>query len=144
MGFYSTNFSLFYLLLDDNRESAETFDVIVNVIQNSDVLQNDTEEFMKRPAELLLPLYDLSHEELYMYLWNVKYRNELFLPEKWCVLYFKNSSNTCFNCSTKPPSLYHSRVFHAEHFDDMAKIAFDRTNYCVLCRRAIYSVVDVD
>nr|ANY57500.1 hypothetical protein PhopGVgp111 [Phthorimaea operculella granulovirus] len=116
------------LILPD--ETCIHFDVVKNIIQYTNILQKDTASFMKEDATFLSPVYELCHEELFMLMWNVKYK-ELFLPENWIAV----TTDTCYNCDGG------SGIKIGLHENDIYKIVFDHKLYCINCRHALYDIL---
>ncbi|ACZ63587.1 PrGVORF101 [Pieris rapae granulovirus Wuhan] len=151
-------YSKFFTLIYNTNENAQSFDAVKNIILNSDLLKNDTDDFMLKPPVLLTPIHELCHEELLMLIWNAKYARELFLPQRWAITYYKNlETNECYKCSSDAQFFCVDKIitncvnncvkfnsFSSEDTDDLQTIVFDTDNYCVICRRALFNIINVE
>nr|UYX49736.1 hypothetical protein Datr000105 [Darna trima granulovirus] len=146
------------LIKAHHTDSVTLFDAMLSIINDSDILKNDIAQFMIFSPELLLPVYDLSHEELFMLLWNAKYAEELFLPEYWAFVYYADAATReCYKCSSSAKLYYTSPLaesydcncmkrtyYYNDDVDELKRFVFQRNNYCIKCRRALYNIIDVE
>jgi hypothetical protein len=131
-------------LLYHNTEDVFVFDAVLCLIKNTERLEHDNGIFNEEP-DFSVPLYEFNHKELYSLMWYIKYGESLFLPEHWTVLYYM-CDNKCKYCSSEKPKKYYERYqcFSAEDVDKLHDVVFDIKNYCVLCRRALFDVLNVE
>lgn len=133
--------SKFYTMIEDGRENVNIFDYVMKIITKTDLLKNDTADFMCEEPVLLTPVYKLCHEELLMLMWNTKYAESAFLPEKWRAVMVSR----CNFCDTLGLQRSEDTFRHHEvhDYDDVNKLwllVFDRSNYCEMCRHALYDI----
>lgn len=130
----------FNTLLEDRADCAAIFDACAKIIEDTDLLKDDTAEFMLQPPALLTPLRALSREELLMLMWNVKYRNEQFLFERWRLLF----ADACRQCADRPPRSYLTVSYSAEDIGPLRDALFDRANFCAKCGIVLFEIVNDD
>lgn len=139
----------------DIEQNVFVFDSILLLLKNTDILENDN--ILHPEPDLSVSIYKISHKKLYSLMWFTKYGKSLFLPKYWAILYFMYN-NKCNNCSKMKANKYFKsstvqslwcryekyEYFTNEAVDKLYSVIFDLKNYCIMCRRALFDIVDVE
>ncbi|ABC61232.1 unknown [Choristoneura occidentalis granulovirus] len=134
----------FDLMMTDANENTKIFDAVFNIIHDTDDLEKDLSNFMTEGAVLLRPIFELCHEEILMFVWNLKYKCLDIMPDKWFLFFYENCNKVCYKCSGdifKYSVSSHQMYFNENDYELLQNVVFDINNYCVNCRRALYDIL---
>ncbi|AKN81051.1 hypothetical protein [Lonomia obliqua multiple nucleopolyhedrovirus] len=140
-----------------NTNNTFSFDAIQRLLRDSNYFENDDNMSQTEP-ELLTPVYNLCHEELFALMWNAKYAKSTFLPEYWAPLYYKSKNNECRECNSdgNNPHLNATtavtlwcgcekfQYYTSDDLETLCDIVLDLNNYCIVCKNALFNIINVE